>query len=343
MEVIIVILLTILTILVGVLLYKQISGKRNIDLELLVKNTLFEFRGQIQESVNTTRKEMSDAREDINQRTRETLTLMTDMRATVEKIINQQEESARLGRSLKDILQAPKIRGNYGEAILEEMLDKVLPRGMWTRQYKLGEGAVVDIAVNYRDMIIPIDSKFPRDNYLRYMNSEDPKEKELLWKQFEKDVILRIREIGKYIAPDRGTSDFALMFIPSEAVYYETIAEKNYLGHTSRITEEAEKNKVMPVSPNTFYAFLQIIMSGIRNMEVLRQARTIQEKLVKLETRFDYFYKQYEIIGRELDKASEAYRKGDRHIGLFKRVLDETIRLDETIILDENVQSHTFK
>ncbi len=331
MELMIIILLTILIILVFILLYKQFFGKRNFDPELLVKNTLLDFRSQIQESVNSTRKEMSDAREDINRRTRETLTLMTDMRATVEKIISQQEESARLGRSLKDILQAPKIRGNYGEAILEEMLDKVLPRGMWTRQYRLGDGAVVDIVVNYRDMVIPIDSKFPRDNYVRHLNSEDPREKEILWKQFEKDVILRIREIGRYVAPDRGTSDFALMFIPSEAVYYETIAEKNYLGHPSRIIEEAEKNKVMPVSPNTFYAFLQIIMSGIRNLEVLGQARNIQEKLVKLETKFDHFYKQYEIIGRELEKASEAYRKGDRHIELFKRALDKTIRIDDKL------------
>jgi len=119
------------------------------------------------------------------------------------------------------------------------------------------------------------------------------------------------------------------MFIPSEAVYYETIAEKNYLGHSSRIMEEAEKNKVMPVSPNTFYAFLQIILSGIRNLEVLRQARSIQEKLVKLQTKFDHFYKQYESIGKELEKASEAYRKGDRHVELFRRELDETIKIEE--------------
>ena len=329
MEYIIIVLLLLLIALVATMLYKQAFNKKNTDLELLVRNMLFEFRGHIQESVDNTRKEMSNARDDINKRTRETLSLMTDMRATVEKIISQQEEAARLGRSLKDILQAPKIRGNYGETILEEMLDKVLPKGMWIRQYRLGDGAVVDIIINYRDIIIPIDAKFPRDNYVKYLNSEDPREKEAFWKQFEKDVILRIREISKYVSPDRGTADFALMFIPSEAVYYETIAEKNYLGHSSRIMEEAEKNKVMPVSPNTFYAFLQIILSGIRNLEVLRQARSIQEKLVKLQTKFDHFYKQYESIGKELEKASEAYRKGDRHVELFRRELDETIKIEE--------------
>jgi DNA recombination protein RmuC len=329
LEVIIIILLLVLTGLAVFLLYRLNTFNRGEDLDLLIKNTLLEFRGQIQDSVNTTRREMTDAREDINKSTRETLKLMTEMRSTVEKIISQQEEANRLGRSLKDILQAPKIRGSYGETILEEMLDKVLPRGMWSRQYRLGEGAVVDIAIHYRDIIIPIDAKFPRDNYIRYLNSEDPRDREAFWKQFERDVILRIREIAKYIAPDKGTTDFALMFIPSEAVYYETIAEKNHLGHSSRILEEAEKHKIMPVSPATFYAFLQIILSGIRNLEVLRQARDIQERLVKLHTKFDLFYRHYENVGKELDKASEAYRKGDRHITMFKRELDSTVQMEK--------------
>lgn len=328
MDTLILILLIVLVALAGTLLIILRSRPGQKEVDLLLKNSLFEFQAKIQDSVNDTRKEMTDAREDINQRTRETLRLMGEMRSTVEKVITQQEEAARLGRSLKDILQAPKIRGNYGEVILEEMLDKVLPKGMWTRQHKLGEGAVVDVAVHYRDIIIPIDAKFPRDNYLKYLNCEDERDRELYWKQFERDVIFKIREIAKYVAPDCGTADFALMFIPSESVYYETVSDKNYLGHVSRILEEAEKHKVMPVSPNTFYAFLQVILSGIRSLEVLHQARSIQEKLSALQTKFDHFYKQYETIGKELDKAAEAYRKGDRHIGLFKRELDETVRVE---------------
>lgn len=328
MEYLIITLLTVLIGLVGLLIYRQFLANGPGHVENLLKNILFEFRGQIQDSVNTTRKEMTDAREDINRRSRDTLQLMMDMHSTVEKIINQQEEANRLGRSLKDILQTPKIRGNYGEVILEELLEKVLPRGMWTRQHRLGDGAVVDIVINYRDMMVPVDAKFPRDNYLKYLHCDDSRTKEEYWRQFEKDVITRIREISKYIAPDRGTCDFALMFIPAEAVYYETIAEKNYLGHSSKILEEAEKHKVMPVSPNTFYAFLQVIMTGVRNLEVLGHARVIQEKLVKLHIKFDHFYKQYETVGRELEKAADAYRKGDRHIGLFKRELDDTVLIE---------------
>lgn len=233
----------VLIALAGTLLIIIRSRPGQKEVDLLIKNSLFEFQSKIQDSVNDTRKEMTDAREDINQRTRETLRLMSEMRSTVEKVITQQEEAARLGRSLKDILQAPKIRGNYGEVILEEMLEKVLPKGMWTRQHKLGEGSIVDVAVHYRDIIIPIDAKFPRDNYLKYLNCEDERDRELYWKQFERDVILKIREIAKYVAPDCGTADFALMFIPSESVYYETVSDKNYLGHVSRIIEEAPQDE----------------------------------------------------------------------------------------------------
>lgn len=328
MEQLIVILLIILIALAVVLVVRQNGVPRSGELETRLKNVLFEFRGQINESVDNTRREMTEAREDINRRTRETLNLMSDMHSTVQKIIHQQEEANKLGQSLRDILQAPKIRGNYGEMVLEELLDRVLPKGMWSRQYRIGDGTIVDVAVTYRDIIIPIDAKFPRDNYVKFLNCNEPRNKEEFWKQFEKDVILRIREIARYVAPDKGTSDFALMFIPSETIYYETVAEKNYLGHMSRIQEEAGKYKVIPVSPNTFYAFLQVIMSGIRNLEVLGQARVIQEKLVKLETKFAHFYKQYEFIGREFDKAAEAYRKGGRHIELFKRELDDIVRID---------------
>lgn len=328
MEKLIVVMLFILICLAVLLVVRQNGTERAGDVDSRLKNILLEFRGHIQTSVDNTRKEMTEAREDINRRTRETLQLMGDMNSTVQKIIHQQEEANRLGQSLKDILQVPKIRGNYGEVILEELLEKVLPKGMWLRQHRLGEGAIVDIVVSYRDIMIPIDAKFPRENYIKYLDCEDARGKEECWKQFEKDVILRIREISRYVAPDKGTCDFALMFIPSEAVYYETVAEKNYLGHKSKILEEAEKHKIMPVSPNTFYAFLQVIMSGIRNLEVLSQARSIQEKLAKLETKFTHFYKQYESVGREIEKAADAFRKGDRHIGYFKRELEDIIRIE---------------
>lgn len=328
MEILLAAMLAVLIILLAVMLVRQSGFKNNSQVELAVMSHLNQFRKEIQDSVNVSRKEMTDTREDMNRRVNETLGLMAEMRSTVEKIISRQEEVNRLGQSLKDILSVPKLRGNYGEAVLEELLDRVLPRGMWERQYKIKDGSIVDTVVRYRDMCVPVDSKFPRDNYIRYMECTDARDRELYWKAYEKDVIAKIKEISRYIAPECGTSDFALMFVPSEAIYYETIAERNHLGRQSKIYEEAERNRVIPVSPNTFYAFLQVILTAMRNMEVLNQAREIQSRLIKMQNRFDLFYKQYEAMGKELEKASEAYRKGDKHIALYKRELDETLRIE---------------
>lgn len=328
MEALLVGLLAVAIVLLAVLVVRIGAMKDRGQADLAIMNHINQFRKEIQETIHGSRREMTDAREDMNRRAGDTLKLMAEMHSTVEKIISRQEEANRLGQSLKDILSTPKLRGNYGEVVLEELLERVLPRGMWERQFKIKEGSIVDIVVSYRDMHVPVDSKFPRDNYIRYMESSDARDKEMYWKTYEKDVLARIKEISKYIATDCGTSDFALMFVPSEAIYYETIAEKNYLGQSSKIYEEAEKARVIPVSPNTFYAFLQVVMTAMRNMEVLNQAREIQLKLVRMQNKFDLFYKQYEAMGKDLEKAADAYRKGDKHIALYKRELDETLRVE---------------
>ncbi|MCL4439988.1 MAG: DNA recombination protein RmuC [Firmicutes bacterium] len=326
MDILIVLLL--ISILVSVIIVGIKLKPKQIETELLIRNSLGQFKKEIEISVDNSRREMYEARQNLNNQGHETLKLMKQMEGTIQRIISQQEEANKLGQSLKDILKAPKLRGNYGEVILEELLEKVLPKGMWSRQYLISSGAVVDVVIHYKDMVVPIDSKFPRDNYTRYLDARDEREKAEFWKSFEKDVILRMREISKYVRPDRGTADFALMFIPSEAVYYETIAEKTYLGQTSKILEESEKLKVLPVSPNTFYAFLQIVLTGMKNLEVLNQAREIQEKLYRVEKKFDLFYKQYDCIGRELEKAYEAYRKGDKHINAYQKELKETLEIE---------------
>ncbi|MFZ5632891.1 MAG: DNA recombination protein RmuC [Bacillota bacterium] len=321
-------LLVVVVVLLALVLIRQKGMVDHRQLDLAIMNNLNEFRKEIQTSVEASRTEMNAARENLNERAGETLKLMIDMQATVKEIISKQEEANRLGQSLKDILSTPKLRGNYGEMVLEELLERVLPKGMWDRQYRIKEGCVVDIVIKYRDMCVPVDSKFPRDNYIRYMECADPRDKEMFWKAYEKDVQVKIKEISRYIAPEYGTSDFALMFVPSEAIYYETIAEKNYLGQQSKIYEEAERHRVIPVSPNTFYAFLQVVLTGMRNLEVLNQAREIQAKLLRMQNKFELFYKQYEAMGKELEKAAEAYRKGDKHISLYKRELDETLRIE---------------
>ena len=253
------------------------------------------------------------------------------------RLVQQQEEAQKLGQSLKDLLQAPKLRGSYGEAILEEMLERVLPGGMWERQYAIDGRETVDCVVKYRDVVVPIDAKFPRDDYMRYLDAPSAEEKAGCWKDFERAIRRKITSIeSKYVKPEKGTSEFALMFIPSEAIYYETIAENNQLGEPSSILEFAQRHHVLAVGPNTFYAFLQVIIVGLRNVEIVTQAKKIQEGLSSLQRDFRLFSDRFEDIGTGIDRAAEAYRLGGGHIDRYRRRLEETLQLEG---LQENTES----
>lgn len=325
MEIIIILLLIVIVIFLVYVLQKNKQNEKNI--ELLVKNNLEEFRRELTETVDNSRQELNQARKEINNQTVSTFKYLMDMQATIEKIITQQEQASKLGQSLKDLLSMPKLRGNYGEVVLEEMLERILPNGLWERQFKICDGCIVDAVIIYKDLYVPIDAKFPRDNYIKYIESENNEDKNYYWKCFERDFISKVKEISKYIRPEHKTSDFALMFIPSEAIYYEAIADKNYIGQDSKLPEILEKHKVIAVSPRNFYAFLQVVITSMKNLEVLNHAREVQMKLAKLQRNFDFFYKNYETIGKELEKASEAYRKGDKRINSYKKELDEILEI----------------
>ena len=280
-------------------------------------------------AMENTKRELETSKNLISDHAIKTLDTIKDMGSTIEKIMQQQKEAQELGNSLKYLLQTPKLRGTYGEEILEEMLDRILPKGIWEKQYPIDENERVDAVIKYKDVIIPIDAKFPREIYEKYLDAEGDEEKKRNWKAYEEGLKVQINSIkNKYMKPHKGTTDFVLMFIPSESIYYETIAEKNYLGQPCHIYEYARSNNVVPVSPNTFYAFLQVVMMGIRNVDIIKSAKKLQEALIKIERNFKHFYCRYEEIGSAIEKARNAYKIGDTHINRFKDNIDSTIKLD---------------
>ena len=320
-------LLVILIILIVVLIAWR--GQSADKVEAVLGRSFLQFQQNIQQTMDTTRQEVEKSKDVLSGTTIKTLETIKDMGKTVESLIQQQQEAQELGQSLKYLLQSPKLRGSYGEAVLEELLDRVLPKGVWERQYTIDERERVDAVVKVKDVVVPIDAKFPREHYERYLNSQDPGQQKVYWKEYEDAMKQQIRSIGsKYVKPERGTTEFALMFIPSEAIYYETIAEKNFLGEPSKIYEFAQSNRVIPVSPNTFYAFLQMIIIGIRNVDILKNAKALQEGLAAVEKNFELFHKKFEVIGKGLENASEAYRIGEGHIKRFKENLGATIGLE---------------
>ncbi len=188
-------------------------------------------------------------------------------------------------RDLQDILKNPKQRGILGEYYLETLLKNVLPAGSYQMQYPFKDGTIVDAAVFVKDKIIPIDSKFSLENYNRLVAEKDPVEKERLEKAFVNDLKLRISETAKYIQPENDTMDFAFMFIPHEAIYYDLIVNK--IGALKDDTESliqraAGKYHVIIVSPTSFLAYLQTVLQGLKALQIEETAKDIIKRVDEL-------------------------------------------------------------
>jgi len=187
-------------------------------------------------------------------------------------------------KTLQNVLQNPKQRGVLGEYYLEQILKDMLPPGTFQLQYKLGEGLVVDAVVKLDDRILPIDSKFSLENYNRLVEAR-AEDRPALEKAFKEDLKRRIDETSKYIKPNKNTLDQALMFIPSEAIYYDLLANKVGLGGVSGrnlMHYAAAEKKVTIVGPSTLAAMLQIIVQGLRSLEIHQDTERIRKNIEQL-------------------------------------------------------------
>lgn len=187
-------------------------------------------------------------------------------------------------KTLQNVLQNPKQRGVVGEFYLEQILKNVLPPGTFELQYRLAEGMVVDAVIKLDDKILPIDSKFSLENYNRLLEAS-PEERPMLERAFKEDLKKRIDETSKYIKPGKGTLDQALMFIPSEAIYYDLLANKVGLGNVSGrnlMQYAAADKKVTIVGPSTLSAMLQTIVQGLRSIEIHKDTERIRKNIEQL-------------------------------------------------------------
>lgn len=225
-------------------------------------------------------------------------------------------------QQLQDILKNPKQRGILGEYYLEAVLKNVLPPGGYEMQYKIGKDddgkdLIVDAAVFVKDKIIPIDAKFSLENYNKIVEMRDPIEKERLEKQFKQDLKNRIDETSKYIKPNNDTMDFAFMFIPHEAIYYDLINEGGTVKINTRdLIEYAFKKHVFVVSPTSFLAYLQTVMQGLRALQIEETAKEIKkhvENLQKHLVSYDtYFKKLGSNLGTTVNMYNQAYKELDK-------------------------------
>jgi DNA recombination protein RmuC len=206
-------------------------------------------------------------------------------------------------QNLQDILKNPKQRGILGEYYLETLLKNVLAPSQYQMQYAFKNGEIVDAVVFVKDKIIPVDSKFSLENYNRMIETGEPTEKVRLEKLFVNDLKIRIQETAKYIRPEEGTMEFAFMFIPHEAIYYDLLINK--IGAVTEDTENliqraAGKYKVIIVSPTSFLAYLQTVLQGLKAMQIEEKTKEIQKNVANLMNHLKSYEEYHSKLGSPL-------------------------------------------
>lgn len=231
------------------------------------------------------------------------------------------QEIKELGLSvskLEEMLRAPKLRGGLGELLLEDLLKQVLPVGAYDVQYKFRNGQSVDAVIHTAGGKVPVDSKFPLENFRKMLEAKSDQEKKAAYRTFVSDVKKHIDAIAqKYIVPDEGTFDFALMYIPAENIYYETIIKDESYGDENGLYSYATSRHVVPVSPNSFYAHLRVIALGLKGLQIERSAREIFQNLQRLSTELQKFTDLFDTLGAQLTNAKNNFDKADKQLSAF--------------------------
>jgi DNA recombination protein RmuC len=245
-------------------------------------------------------------------------TLLTEFSKLYEKLGSLDRDSRdilSLTRSFHDILKPTKTRGILGESILKQLLDDVMPQDTVIAQQAFKNGKKVDFAIKLPGGLVPIDAKFSLEAYQNYLNAS-PQEKERQKKSFSDSVKKRIDETAGYIFPDEGTTDFALMYIPSEAVYYSVVTETNLLDY-------ARAKNVFLVGPNTFYSYLKTILVGFKALQIEKRAKEIYSNLQRLEKDFRTISDDNTVLGNHLRNAAA------KHQEVQKRIEDVSAKIEQ--------------
>jgi DNA recombination protein RmuC len=227
---------------------------------------------------------------------------------------------------LEQALRPPKARGGFGELLLGNLLRDMLPAEAYTLQYGFKSGERVDAVIRI-DKLVPVDAKFPLDNFTRLVDTEDEAEGALHTKAFERDVKIHVDAIAsKYVRPAEGTYDFALMYLPSESVYYEVVCTKS-----ETLYHYALEKRVFPVSPTTFHAYLHVIALGLKGLQIEQHAQEVMAYCSGLGKDFDRFRAEFDTLGKHLGNTQTKYDEADRRLGTLERDLERATEWERAV------------
>ncbi|HDQ26136.1 MAG TPA: DNA recombination protein RmuC [bacterium] len=349
METLTPILLGIIAAVVIALLIKQITGTKDMnglkseisDLKTKQAEAQMQALSQQQELLLGTQKVMNDQlnaiMKNVNENLSSTQKNINDQLGNTGRVINEikqsfgavQETASRIKElasditSLQDMLRAPKMRGNIGEMLLEDLLGQMLPKKNFMPQHAFKSGGIVDAVIKIGDRLVPIDAKFPIEDFDRVVKAEGKEEKSKAKREFLKNVKAKIDSIAEnYIKPEENTYDFALMYIPAESIYYEAVIteafrEDEKMERRNELLNYAMSKRVIPVSPNSFYAFLMAIVYGLKGMAIEERTKEIVQELQALQKDFGLFSEKFRITGKQINQALANYSESEKLASRF--------------------------
>ena len=311
----------------SLLLMQQQIDKLRFQLTSTLDNnsrSLQQQLGQMTAQVNERLKENAQVLNDTQQSLGERLDNAAQVIGGVHKSLGGLEEANRriyeVGKdisSLQEILRAPKLRGGLGEFFLEDLLGQILPPQHFSIQHGFRSGEKVDAVIKLGASLVPVDAKFPLENFKRLLEATSDDERGRVKRQFTADVRKHIDAVAaKYILPDEGTYDFALMYIPAENVYYETVI-KDEAADDRNLCLYAMSKRVIPVSPNSFYAYLQAIVLGLKGMRIEDRTKEIIQYLGRLQGDFAKFRDDFLVLGKHINHAQASYQSADKRLEQF--------------------------
>lgn len=278
----------------------------------------------LQQVLSTTNKNISDTLQESTKSMNQRLDNAAKFIAQVSKEVGQMSEIGKSMRDLQVFLQSPKLRGNIGEQVLKDLISESFPKGSFHLQYSFKSGEKVDAAIKTSAGIIPIDSKFPMENFRKMITAKSRENRKKAKRAFVKDVKKHIKDIAKkYIVTEEGTLDFAFMYLPSETVFYE-------VANNAKLLDFAREKRIYPVSPNTLYVHLQTVLLSFEGQKVEARSRQVFRMLRAIQKDYEKTESVIQILGKHLNNAYNQFSNVMQNFSLLGQKLSNTQALSET-------------
>ena len=303
-------LFTLAAVVVGLVVFLRERNKPQAPDQslLMMQQQLGSLQQRLDAFGQTVAENLQQSTASMNTRLDNAAKVVGDLREKVGQI----HEVGKAAAELVNILRAPKLRGGMGELFLGDLLAQILPPEHYRLQHTFQSGEKVDAVIQVGQRLVPVDAKFPYENFRRVIDAGTDADRQAARKQFLRDVRKHVDAIAdKYILPDENTYDFALMYVPAENVYYETIIKQD-AGEEHELLGYALQKHVIPVSPNSFYAYLQTVLLGLKGMQVEVRAQEILASLQRLRGDFDRLAENFRLVGKHLTNATGSYAETEK-------------------------------